>query len=79
MSDTSFWSSNYKCCCFIIWIEKEINCTQATLICKTPCNNVETNDLFEFDVRVNILIGKLKQPYFVSTDMKIDEGRNVWK
>ena len=43
----------------------------------TPCNNVETNDWFRFDVRVNILIGELIKPYFVSTDMKIDEGRNV--
>ena len=43
----------------------------------TPCNNVETNDWLGFDVRVNILIGELIKPYFVSTDMKIDEGSYV--
>ena len=44
---------------------------------KTPCDIVKTNDWVEFDVRVNILDGQVKQPHFVSTDMKMDEGRNV--
>ena len=42
-----------------------------TNIQKTPCNVVETNDWVEYDVCVNILSGQLKEPYFVSTDMKM--------
>ena len=73
------WSFNFKCCCFIIWIEKINNLQAIRIYKKTPCNIVETNDCVEYDVCVSILIRQLKEPYFVSTDMKMDEGRNVRK